>query len=163
DWLRVPPAWRRLLQSCLAKEPKDRLRDIGDARLLLEDAPEASPPLVPQRAWLPWFLVALLAIGMAVGVALFRPRSRDRAPVRRGLDLDRAIASRGLGVIAFSPDGTGMVAPVEGGDGRSVLATWRIDQANVTVLPGTEDGDQPFFSPNGEWIGFFTTGNLKKV
>src|SRR5262245_4082183 len=42
DWLRVPAAWRRLLQSCLAKEPKDRLRATGDAQLLLADAAPAS-------------------------------------------------------------------------------------------------------------------------
>ena len=148
DWRPVPASWRRLLQSCLAKEPKDRLRDIGDATLLLDEVPQSPPPAANARAWIPWSLVALLAIGMAVGVLVLKPHPADRALVRLALDLDNEVASRALGVVSFSPDGTRIVTPVQGADGRSVLATRRLDQSNLAVLPGTEGGDQPFFA---EW------------
>ena len=164
DWRPVPASWRRLLQSCLAKEPKDRLRDIGDARLLLDERPADPPPAANARAWIPWSLVALLAIGMAVGVLVLKPRPADRALVRLALDLDNEVASRALGVVSFSPDGTRIVTPVQGADGQiRACDTPPRSDSNLTVLAGTEGGDQPFFSPNGEWIGFFTDGSLKKV
>jgi Periplasmic component of the Tol biopolymer transport system len=64
---------------------------------------------------------------------------------------------------AISPDGRRIVFPVRDAAGKQLLATRLLDQANSTVLAGTEDGSDAFFSPDGEWVGFFTDTKLKKV
>jgi serine/threonine-protein kinase len=64
---------------------------------------------------------------------------------------------------AISPDGRRLVFPVRGPGGKPQLATRLLDQAQATVLPGTENGTEPFFSPDGQWIGFFADNQLKKI
>src|SRR5207248_1569501 len=61
DWTQVPERARRLLRKCLEKDPKRRLRDIGDAVLLLEDAPAPSPRVVKRGGWLVWAAAAAVA------------------------------------------------------------------------------------------------------
>jgi serine/threonine-protein kinase len=58
----------------------------------------------------------------------------------------------------LSPDGTRLVYV-----SHSKLFTRRLDQAEATELPGTEEALAPFFSPDGQWVGFFAGGRLKKV
>jgi serine/threonine-protein kinase len=55
------------------------------------------------------------------------------------------------------------VYPARGPDGKQLLATCLLDQAQPTLLPGTENGADPFFSPDGQWIGFFASSQLKKI
>jgi serine/threonine-protein kinase len=64
---------------------------------------------------------------------------------------------------AISPDGSRLVFPVRGPSGTRQLATRLLDQPQITLLSGTEAGGGPFFSPDGQWIGFFTGRQLKKV
>jgi serine/threonine-protein kinase len=61
---------------------------------------------------------------------------------------------------AISPDGRHIVFPVRSGSGRGQLATRLLDQSNATVLPSTEGGRDPFFKPDGQWIGFFADNKL---
>src|SRR6202140_4811917 len=68
SWNDIPPRAQRLLKGCLEKDPKKRLRDIGDAWRLLEDGPESAPP---SRSPLAWGVTALLAL--IAGVALWAP------------------------------------------------------------------------------------------
>jgi len=63
---------------------------------------------------------------------------------------------------AISPDGTYLVFPVNNG-GTPRLALRHLAEPNATLLPGTEGGINPFFSPDGEWVGFGAEGKLKKV
>jgi serine/threonine-protein kinase len=77
---------------------------------------------------------------------------------------DMALAKGSIpGVLAISPDGTRLVFAVRGAEGVARLATRLLDQSRVTPLAGTENGQGPFFSPNGGWIGFFADGKLKKI
>jgi serine/threonine-protein kinase len=64
---------------------------------------------------------------------------------------------------AISPDGRRLVFPERGPDGRQQLATRLLDQAQPTLLPGTEGGSDPFFSPDSQSIGFFAGGQLRKI
>src|SRR5258708_16014728 len=57
DWSRIPVKVQPLLRRCLVKDPKHRLRDIGDAMLLLDAIPELAPA---RRLW-PWVVAAVLA------------------------------------------------------------------------------------------------------
>jgi serine/threonine-protein kinase len=160
DFARVPAKAQRLLRLCLEKDPKLRLRDIGDAKQLLEEPPQSESPT---RRKLPWAVVAG-ALGMALivlGALLWRAtRPIDRPLVRLDVDLGREVS---LGSYAgadaiISPGGTRLVYV-----SNNRLFTRRLDQAQAAELPGTEGAYAPFFSPDGHWIAFFVGGNLKKI
>src|SRR5439155_10006892 len=65
--------------------------------------------------------------------------------------------------VAISPDGTRIVFPVRNASGVGQLATRLLDQPAASVLSGTEGASDPFFSPDGNSIGFFTTQAMKKI
>jgi serine/threonine-protein kinase len=164
DWGRIPPQVRRLLESCLEKDPKRRLRDIADAWRLLENAP--APTVSRLRP--PWAVAAVLAFGLAI--ALWAPwrsavRTVEQASVRLDFDLgpDASLGSGTGPSVILSPDGSRLVF-VSGGQGATRhLFTRRLDQAKATPMPGTDGAYAPFFSPDGQWVGFFAQGKLKKT
>jgi serine/threonine-protein kinase len=167
DWGRAPVRVQRLLQRCLEKDPKKRLRDIGDARLLLKDAQEmtSSPPVqASRRPVVLWSLLgAMVLIAAALGAGLWRAtRPTDRPLTWFSVDLGPdARAGRDF-TAAISPDGTRLVFPI-GDPGASWLAVRPLGQPNATPLAGTEGGSNPFFSPNGEWVAFGAGRKLKKI
>ena len=165
-WDGVPPRVQRLLKKCLEKDPKDRLRDIGDAWELLESGAEAPRGLKPAPQW-----AAIGALVVALGVALWAPwrseKAVDKPLVRLDVDLGADVAlpppdPNGPAVVP-SPDGTRIayVASVSGGPVR--LFTRRLDQVKATELPGTQGAFSPFFSPDGQWIGFYANNKLNKI
>jgi serine/threonine-protein kinase len=164
----VPVQVRKLLQRCLEKDPKKRLRDISGVELLLESGAEgpAQPVSLPhKKSVLPW--VAAGAVGLvavAAGFGWWRAtRPVDRPLVRVSVDLGAdAVPGESL-TAAISPDGTRIVYPVRGAGGTQQLATRLLKQAAPTLLPGTEGAINPFFSPDGQWIGFGADGKLKKI
>jgi Tol biopolymer transport system component/predicted Ser/Thr protein kinase len=159
DLTRVPAKLRRLLESCLQKEPQLRLQAIGDWRLLLEEQHAETI----HHSKLPWAIAGTLAAALAVALVLLWPRPQQHPLIRLNVDLGPD-AMVGLNkTIAISPDGTRIVFPARGPEGKQQLATRMLDQAQFTLLPGTENGADPFFSPDGQWIGFFTVGQLKKI
>jgi serine/threonine-protein kinase len=165
DWNAVPQKMRRLLVSCLQKDPKHRLQAIGDYRLLLEDTLSPTAPSWSQLgrvAGIAAGLLAILAATMAVGWwRAMRPV--DRPLIRLNVDLGPD-AMVGLNTtVAISPDGTRIVFPARGPGGKQQLATRLLDQAQATLLASTDNGSDPFFSHDGQWIGFFAAGQLKKI
>src|SRR6266704_1475426 len=64
---------------------------------------------------------------------------------------------------AISPDGTRLAFVARGPEGKEQLATRLLDQAKTTLLPGTENAVDPFFSPDGQWIGFFADRKMRKI
>jgi Tol biopolymer transport system component/predicted Ser/Thr protein kinase len=164
DWNRVPEKARRLLRRCLEKDPKRRLRDIADAMALVDEAP-VTPPATRSPAPLGWIAAGVLLIALSIVLFLyFRP-----GPLRPLVRLDAQIAAdtplaRISGnVLALSPDGTRLALILRGADGKVRLHTRLLQQNQVTPLAGTENASFPFFSPDGEWIGFFADGKLKKI
>jgi hypothetical protein len=147
DWDRAPVRVQRLLQRCLEKDTKQRLRGIGDARLLLRDAQEvtATPPLqVWRRPVVLWSLLgAVVLIAAALGAGMWRAtRPTDRPLMWLSVDLGPdARASRDF-TAAISPDGTRLVFPI-GDPGASRLAVRSLGQPNATPLAGTEGGANP--------------------
>jgi serine/threonine protein kinase len=185
DWRRLPDTTPRpvrgLLGRCLRKDANERLHDIADARIEIEDAlsepPEAAPSAIPPttlpRWWwrlAPWALAAL-----AVGVAFW---SWCRTPTPASSTTKRAVIplpenvplalaeSAPLGIgrrsLALSPDGS-QLAYVANRDGVPQLYLRPMDGFASTAIPGTEGAFHPFFSPDGTWVGFFTSTELKKV
>jgi hypothetical protein len=108
---------------------------------------------------------AVLATALVVAAAGWwrATRSFDHPLTRLSVDLGpEALAGLNL-TIAISPDGRRLVYPARGPDGKQLLATRLLDQAQATLLPGTESGADPFFAPDGQWIGFFSDTQLERI
>jgi Tol biopolymer transport system component/predicted Ser/Thr protein kinase len=179
DWSALPAATplkiRELLRRCLERDRKQRLQAIAEARIAIDDA--ASEPVLEQdvrpsparaRVW-PW-IVAALATALAVTAAFGWWRASRSQPLRPLMRLSVEFGpdvkpgkSKGGGFLALSPDGTLLAVTVRGADGEIRLATRRLDQNQTTTLAGTEDASSPFFSPDGQWIAFFSDRKIKKI
>jgi serine/threonine-protein kinase len=165
DLSEIPEHVRNVVEKCLRKDARRRWRDIGDVRLALEEGVPATSPVQPQRSVLPWAIAAgLAAISVAGWLVVWRAtRPVDHPLTRLSVDLGPT-AMTGLNLTAaISPDGRRLVFRAREPDGKQQLATRVLDQAHSTLLPGTEGGSDPFFSPDGQWIGFFAGGELKKI
>jgi serine/threonine-protein kinase len=174
DWKALPgttpTAVRRLLRRCLAKDPRQRLRDIGDARLELDEAhirPDVEGPSAPVTpAWrrgLPWVLAAVAVV--AAVASWLGPRSEGARPAHVQIGLPPGVVlavDTEHPVLALSPDGTRLVF---GGEEEGVRRLYLRDLAvaETRTMAGTEGAASPFFSPDGRWIGFLAEGSLKKV
>ena len=169
----TPTELGTLLRCCLEKEPRRRMRDIGDVRLAIEGTFEPRPqqPEATQKTFSPvasWKLltpVALAVFALGVGVAwVWGQRGEVLSSARLGrFEITTAVGAplRRDGpqpVLAISRDGSRVVyrttedAPDTGLNG--VLYTREIDQLDATPIRGTEGAYGPFFSPDGEWIAF---------
>jgi serine/threonine-protein kinase len=149
------------LRKCLEKDPRKRLRDIGDWDQPLDDRTVTAP----SQSRLGWVAAATLAIvGLLLGISLWRStRPVDHPLTRLNLDLGPDAVAGINTTVAISPDGRRIVYPVRGTDGKQVLATRLLDQAVPTLLAGTENGSDAFFSPDSQWVGFFAAGLLRKI
>src|ERR1700680_4277172 len=162
-WEKAPAKVRRLLKDCLEKDPKQRLRDIGDAKRLFAD--ETRPSESPRRS-IPWIVAAgVLAV---VAVAAFSIAWRATRPVdhplmRLSVDLGPDAVAGEFTTAAISPDGARLVFPIKSSDGKQVLATRLLNETKPALLSGTDNGRDPFFSPDSQWIGFFADGKMKKI
>lgn len=170
DWRLLPPnvrpGLRRLLRRCLEKDPRVRLRDIGDARWDLGDASAASIDAAPQRSSRALtVLTAALALALA-GVALWAWRSREAAePLRLSITFPEASPlqlAEAQPSLALSPDGRTIVYTAAGPEG-SQLWMRQINEFAPAPISGTAGGQLAFFSPDGKWIGFMAGGQLKKI
>jgi serine/threonine-protein kinase len=166
---RVPRQVQRLLARCLEKDPKRRLRDIGEARYLL-DEPAAPLTIAPRWSRIGFVIAAgmtIVAAGLA-WIAWRATRPVEHPLVRLDVDLGPDISlpppdNNGPSVV-ISPDGNRIayIASVSGGPNK--LFTRRLDQKPATEVPGTEGATSPFFSRDSQWIAFSTTASgLKKV
>ena len=185
DWLALPasatPRIRELLLRCLQKDPKQRLQAIGEARIVLDavisgssqesapPVPVATEPISPLHRILLWAFTAIVVV-LAITVAgLYWRASQPEAHqvLRASLLLPEVLAgvfSPNPGSpFALSRDGARVVFVGSPTGKPPQLYVRELDQQTATPIPGTENAIQPFFSPDGEWIGFFADGKLRKV
>jgi Tol biopolymer transport system component/predicted Ser/Thr protein kinase len=158
EWERVPAKVRRLLQSCLQKDPKKRLQAIGDSRLLLEDQPQR---MALRHRHLPWAAVSLPLAGVAIWGWLHTPPAEPRPVARWTATLPASDIGSGL---AISRNGTRLAYNGQMG-GSSLIWVRMLDQPEGRPIQGTEGGLRPFFSPDGQWLAYSqgAVGPLKKV
>ena len=178
DWnalpAETPKTIRKLLRRCLEKNPKLRLHDIADARIeidegLAEPAGEVGLPVgisSPQPVWrrvLPWAVAGVLSFAFAV--ALWAPWRTKEAPMRLSVEIapGESLWTQQGAAAVISPDGTRLAFVTTDGQGQRKLYLRPLDQLQANALSGTEGAANPFFSPDGEWIAFFTGDKLKKV
>jgi serine/threonine-protein kinase len=159
----VPARARRLLELCLTRDHRQRMRDISGARIALEQ-PAAAPAQSRRPSRVPIAVAAattLIAIG--VSAALWRAtRTADRPLTRLNVDLGPNSSYGPDTSAVISRDGNRIAFLSRQAEGFQ-LATRSLDQAHPTVLPGTVGANSPFLSPDGQWIAFFANRKLRKV
>ena len=166
DLSAVPDRVRPLLEACLEKDPRDRLRDIGDWQKLLAETPfiSAAAPPPAARPWgqkLGW--VAAATFALVAGLAWWRVMPEARPLLRMNVDFGADAVADPRSSFALSPDGRRIVYSSRQGPGEASLTVRELNQPAGTVLASTAGADLPFFSPDGQWIGFFADGKLKKM
>ncbi len=164
----IAAALDRTVKKCLSKDATRRWQTAADLRDELEwiAARESAAPPKTRRSLLPWIgATALLTTMAGIGwwTAQRSLRSVDHSLVRLSVDLGPDTIVGGHITAAISPDGTRLAFRAPGQDGKAQLATRLLDQQQTTLLAGTQGADDPFFSPDGQWIGFFAEGKMKKV
>lgn len=162
DLSAVPLRFQRLLKLCLARDPRQRLRDISGARLLLEEAPAA---VQRKASWLPWAVAAALAItSMTFAIQSFRKPSKSARAVQLSI-----LPPEGTVFAPYSPalsrDGARIAFVTQGeSDGRYQIYVRNLSERVARPLQvNDEDPVDPFWSPDGESLAYFAAGRLKKV
>ncbi len=171
----VPVQVRRLLKRCLEKDPQKRLRDIGDAMALVEEAPPAAsapviaapPPrsLVSRVAWPVALGLSLLAAG-ALAFVHFRETPPVAETVRFKAALPENLNFTIAGISAFSPDGRKLAFSASGADGVPRLWIQSLNSLVAQPLPGSETASvliALFWSPDSRYLVFEGDGKLKKI
>ena len=179
----TPVPIQRLVRRCLTKDPKQRLRDIGEARIAIEETISgdvgaihelplqvvgATLPLQPWRRALPWAVAALLLIAtVALTVAYLRiARSPTTAVISQIPPPAETSFGRSLAETAqpqLSPDGRRLVFLANGPKVKPFLWVRSLDSTEAKPLEGTEGARLPFWSPDGRYIGFFADRKLMKI
>ena len=184
DWTalpaQTPTAVRRLLHRALEKDSRRRLADMGDARIEIEEAQDvgvtdASMENIQSGPWnrlqrvLPWAIAGALAAALITTLLTWKPWRAAPAILSQYLSVDLGADAAlsdpvgGTTQLAISPDGS-MLAFVGERDRVVQLYLRRFGQLHAVPLVAGEVSD-PFFSPDGQWVGFFSLadGKLKKV
>jgi eukaryotic-like serine/threonine-protein kinase len=164
DFSAIPVKVRPLVARCLEKDPKQRLRDIGDYELLLH-AQSADQP-APRRksgasAWMAAVCVALAAALSFAAWLWFRPAPLPQ--VTRFQIYAPPGSTLPLGVPAPSPDGRMLAYTVSGQDGVTRIHLRSMESGESHALAGTEYAIRPFWSPDGLSLAFAASGELKRI
>ncbi len=184
DWSALPEATpraiRTLLTRCLKKDPKQRLRDIGEARIAIEETiaghaesePSASAtqavsaPVARGRGALVWGIAGLVA-GAAIIAAVWFVTQKPPAPATP-VALSIQIPQNhpflnDLSSIAITPNGRQIAYVTGSEDGSSQIWIRSLGDFAARPVAGTEGAHSPFFSPDGQWLGYFANGKLEKI
>lgn len=162
----TPPTIRRLLARCLTKDSRRRLRDIGEARIVIEDTLSGAAPAdarTPREPPLTRRTAVGVLIGAAAGVAAMQFWRDDVPPplLETRLEIPTP-ATANFTSMQISPDGR--VVAFAGADGEASRLWLRpLNASAARPLARTEDARFPFWSPDGRSIGFFAHGRLKRV
>jgi serine/threonine protein kinase len=171
EWAKLPAstplAVTQLLRRCFEKDQRRRLRDIGDARLAIEDvlANRDNEPATAIRPLPRWTVPAAVASGVAIGAIAMQvlgsrsiPSAKPRQ-VRFTIQLpsDSYINPTQNRQEAISPDGT-LIAYVGRRNGQRTMYVRRVDELEGKPIDNLGEATGPFFSPDGQWLGFFRAG-----
>ncbi len=187
DWTKLPASTpgsiRTLLERCLERDRKRRLQAIGEARITIEDylahaspsgsrssaAPIHAPaPASPSRV--PWMIAALATLSLLAALGLLwrqRGNDTDRLVLRADMRLSDVPLYTDVGSsIELSPDGTRLVY-IAGSTQTQQLYLRALNQLDGTKIAegntGSNSPYHPFFSPDGQWLGYVTASELRKV
>jgi Tol biopolymer transport system component/tRNA A-37 threonylcarbamoyl transferase component Bud32 len=178
DWSLLPtddaPQLCHLIERCLQRDPRQRLRDIGEARILLQPGGASSSglllnasmmgmpaaePAQSRSLWPALLVVALICLGVGATVGMFVLGGGTEAPLLHAMippppGTDFELGSGSPGPAAISPDGTMVVFAATDEESNTLLYLRHLDRGQATILSGTDDGAYPFWSPDSEFVGF---------
>jgi eukaryotic-like serine/threonine-protein kinase len=177
DWTQLPAATpvriRVLLQRCLQKDPKQRLRDIGDARISIEEVlsgaqDTASPGAAskPERSWLLWTMGAAAGIFILATAFFSFLYFRQKPPATQAVRFEMPLPDKTNfgGALSVSPDGRRVAFIATSADGQARLWVRSLDTLQVRPLDGTEGASGwPFWSPDSNFLAYGTGGKLLKI
>jgi len=177
----TPPGLQALLERCLERDPGRRLRDIGEARIHLEDPAQSvllgastisgPVPVAPESSgragWIPWALVAALAVAL-LGVALRggggpagEPAPLVMTAIPAPEDMEFHLSGTNPAPAAISPDGRYVVYGARGSSSAHRLWLKDLSRPETRELPDTDGGQYPFWSPDSRSIAFFANAALR--
>jgi len=176
----LPHQVERVIRRCLTKNARQRLRDIGEARIRLEE-PDAESgfftgPITPIReksnGWLrflPWGLVAVSVAGLLFTMSRGPGPVEDPTPIQLAIpapeDASFQLSSAFPSLPVVSPDGKYVIFGARSdGEGTVQLYLRALASNQAVALDGTTDAQYPFWSPDSRWIAFFDRKEgLKKI
>jgi serine/threonine protein kinase len=166
DWSLVPPRARRLVRRCLEKDPRRRLRDIGDAMTLLDDSLQTAPTATRARLmWWAWPVVAVLLLTAITGLLVARRREPPPVlnQVRFAISLPAAVT---IDAPIVSPDGRSVAFLGQTSDAPNTPRLWlhslQSGQSRQ-LFQAIKIAGTPFWSPDSRFIAFFADGKLQKM
>ena len=179
----TPPAFERLVKTCLAKDPDERWQTAHDVKLQLkqiaESRSEAASDAISKTgavamaaqqrksgAWI-WAAVAIVGTFAVVAIVMAYLASQKQLPLLRveinpPEKMQFNLAGDNAGPAMLSPDGRYLVFSANG-EGGTQLYLRSLDSVNSQPLPGTEHATFPFWSPDSQSIAFFTGEKLKRL
>jgi serine/threonine protein kinase/Tol biopolymer transport system component len=171
----APAELDHLVARCLAKDPEDRWQSARDLELQLSwiarTRPSPSSPAPAARSSrerLAWALAGAALLGLIAAVAMIVAARRAPATAAEPVQLtilppEKASFSADVTGQALSADGKQIVFVAASHEGTPQLWIRRLDSLNARLIAGTEGAAQPFWSPDGRFIGFFAAGALKTI
>jgi len=171
----TPPTLDHVVRRCMSKAPEGRWQASSDVMAELKwvteigTSADSLPAVTAPAAWkraIPWTLAGALALAGLIIWNLWNtipsaPQTVARVVIPLPSTAPLAVET-GRPAVALSPDGTNLVYVANSG-GKRQLYLRRLDQLEATLIPGTEDGHSPFFSPDGQSVGFIVGYNLMTV
>lgn len=164
----TPSRVRTLLQRCLDKDARNRLRDIGEARIALENARQANEAVPALRSpsaigWLPWSIAVAATIGALLTVFWERPPAPNSVTRFSFTAPDNTTFPIPAAMMALSPNGRTLAFVAVDALGQRKLWYQNLESARALALSGTEGANEPFWSADSRSIAYFTDSALWTV
>jgi eukaryotic-like serine/threonine-protein kinase len=170
DWNALPPetpvAIRRLLRRCMERDRKNRLQDIGDARLEIDEAlaaQEDTRPMGPLRSRNVWIGISITSAVLALGVATLHFREAQPPEIVTALSVLPPENAINVNRVSVSPDGRSLAFVAATKTSRPRIYLRSLDTPTLRPLNGTENAGNPFWSPDGRFLAFTVTPGNKLV
>jgi len=171
----APKALEHTVQTCLAKDPEERFQSAYDLKLQLlwltgagAERPPSDTPADARSPMKVWAASAVAALAVVASVLFWITRDAGTGPVVArfsiALPANTWLDTDGGLPLAISSDGQRVAYVLRSGDSAlPMLYLRRMDEFQGSSVPGTEGASLPFFSPDGQWVGFLTASRMKKV
>jgi eukaryotic-like serine/threonine-protein kinase len=172
--LNLSPPLERVIKKSLVKDPEERFQTARDLKTALLWAVEPQPDgfvVRPRSRW--WMLAVAVALALGIGGAwavahLGHPAVGDVVtfaiyPPENAAFSEASNTTVNVPQFALAPDGRSIVFSAQMPGARPMLWLRPMEEAGARALPGTEDAQHPFWSPDSSWIGFFAEGKMKKI